>query len=66
MLVGTLQNGAVDFFLLFLEFSLNIVTFTKWIVHKNDKCKIVSPPILSNFPKIFVVPLFCTLIGEYR
>ena len=45
----------------FLELSYNLATFVTWIVYKNEKYKIVSPPILSNVPKIAV---FCTKIGE--
>ena len=40
-------SHAVKFFLLFFNFSYHMATFVKWIVYKNEKCKIVSPPISS-------------------
>ena len=41
-------SHAVKFFLLFFNFSYHMATFVKWIVYKNEKCKIVSPPISSR------------------
>ena len=48
MLGGKLRNGAAQFFLLSFNFSCHMATFVKWIVYKNEKCKIVSPPILRD------------------